>query len=395
MAESPYEMIILWLCFTFLVIYVGLLMYYRLAWTSIPDFQLPKNFTPVTFISIIIPARNEETHLPILLDSLLQQTYPVELFEVIVVDDHSTDDTARIIDSYVSGNIKRISLASYMHGPNINSYKKKAIKTGISESKGDLIVTTDADCYAPENWLMQIAAFYERYKPAFIAAPVSINCSARFIEMFQAIDFMSLQGITGASVHKKFHNMCNGANMAYEKDAFYKVNGFEGIDSIASGDDMLLMHKIRQQYPDRVMFLKSYHAIVHTAPVKTVSAFLNQRIRWASKTGKYNDPNITIVLSLVYLLNVILLLLPLISIFFNPAFTIYAFSFFLFSFWLFLLAVKTIAELFFLFPVAIFFGKQQMLWLFPLLQPFHIVYTVIAGWLGKYGSYQWKERKVK
>jgi cellulose synthase/poly-beta-1,6-N-acetylglucosamine synthase-like glycosyltransferase len=210
---------------------------------------------------------------------------------------------------------------------------------------------------------------------------------------------MTLQGITGASVHKKFHSMCNGANLAYSKSAFNNVDGFAGIDTIASGDDMLLMHKIYKQNPDAVLFLRSKEVIVQTQPVKSIKEFLNQRIRWASKADKYDDKRIFVVLLLVYLFNCLLLVMPVVAIFKNIKFNIglYPFSlvFSLLELWFFLLIVKIVTELLFLFPVAKFFNKQSLLWLFPIMQPLHILYTVIAGWLGKFGSYKWKDRNVK
>ncbi len=143
------------------------------------------------------------------------------------------------------------------------------------------------------------------------------------------------------------------------------------------------------------MFLKSKEAIVQTAPVHSVKEFFNQRIRWASKADKYDDKRIFAVLFLVYVVNVLLLLLPVFALFNNLQLSLVIGHWSLMGLWLLLLFIKTIAELIFLYPVATFFGKQKMLWLFPLMQPFHIVYTVIAGWLGKFGSYSWKERKVK
>jgi cellulose synthase/poly-beta-1,6-N-acetylglucosamine synthase-like glycosyltransferase len=193
--------------------------------------------------------------------------------------------------------------------------------------------------------------------------------------------------------------MCNGASLAYQRSAFYEVGGFKNIDHIASGDDMLLMHKIYERYPERVMFLKNRDAIVHTAPVQSIRQFFNQRIRWASKADKYTDKRIFPVLLLVYLFNVTMLLLPIGAIFWKPQFFILHSSFFifnsLFQYWLFLLALKTLTELYFLYPVARFFNKTILLWWFPLAQPFHILYTVIAGWLGKFGNYTWKGRKVQ
>ena len=248
-----------------------LILYYRRGWKGIPDFkpQTP-GLKPATRISVIIPARNEEKHIQHCLDSINNQSYPKQFFEVWVVDDHSTDKTPEIIKQYKSSNIKLVSLKDFISGEKLNAYKKKAIETAISQSTGELIVTTDADCIVPPDWLLTIAAFYEKEKVQFIAAPVSIDCNNRFIEVFQALDFMTLQGITGASVYRNIHSMCNGANLAYTKKAFEEVGGFTGIDHIASGDDMLLMHKIYRRYPTKVKFLKATEAIVQTSPVSFV-----------------------------------------------------------------------------------------------------------------------------
>jgi hypothetical protein len=134
---------------------------------------------------------------------------------------------------------------------------------------------------------------------------------------------------------------------------------------------------------------------VHTAPVKTVKEFLNQRIRWASKADEYDDKRIFAVLLLVYMFNLLLLAMPAAALFFKAQYSIFNIQCSLIESWLALLACKTIIELFFLYPVATFFSKRIILWWFPLAQPFHIFYTVIAGWLGKFGSYQWKGREVQ
>lgn len=390
------EPILIVIAFLFLLVYIGLIIYYRQSWVSIADLRFPiSDFVPSTKISIIIPARNEERNIKACINSIINQYYPATLFEVLVVDDHSTDNTAAIVSSYQLPNIKLISLKDFIAPNEINSYKKKAIEIAIHQSSGELIITTDADCIAPKNWLQTIAVFYQEKKPDLIVMPVAINCSNKFIEIFQALDFMTLQGITGASVHKKFHSMCNGANLAYTKKAFNAVNGFSGIDNIASGDDMLLMHKIFKQDANAVLFLKSKEVIVQTQPVHTIKEFFNQRIRWASKADKYDDKRIFGVLVLVYLFNVLLIVLPIISLFLNEKHSIFDIQYSTFKLWLFLLLIKTIIELIFLYPVAKFFDKKKLLWWFPLMQPLHILYTVIAGWLGKFGSYKWKGRNVK
>ncbi len=386
--------------------YSALIIYYRHCWLQIPTYVVEEkkidklissnsgkqNFS--TKITIIIPARNEAKNIGKCLQSIIAQTYPDKLYEVIVVDDHSTDDTALVVQSFKNENIHCIFLKDWVTDQ-LNSYKKKAIEIAISKSTGDLIVTTDADCFMDKDWLQTIASFYETFKPVFIAAPVLIKNNSTFLSIFQSLDFMTLQGITGAAVFKKMHCMCNGANLAYEKKVFFEVGGFKGIDNIASGDDMLLMHKIYERYPEKVLFLKSSKAIVETSPMENIQDFFNQRIRWASKADKYNDKRILPVLVLVYFLNLVLLGLPLMALFIKIDFLVFDCTFTIFQCWMVLVILKTAVELFYLFPVAKFFNKQLILWWFPLAQPFHILYTIIAGWLGKFGTYQWKNRTVK
>jgi len=368
--------ILLFVCYSFLI------LYYWQSWISIPDpiaigFIVSKQI-PSIFISVLIPARNEEDNIGKLLKALQGQTYPRNLFEIIVIDDHSTDKTAEMVRQFTG--VKLLTLKDEA----INSYKKKALEKGIAASIGELIVTTDADCIPPPGWLQTIVSFKKKTNAGFIVAPVVFNCNSSPVQVFQAMDFMVLQGITAASVYKKIHSMCNGANLAYEKQLFYEVGGFTGIDHIASGDDMLLMHKIAKKYPERIHYLKSAEAIVSTAPMKTWSAFFNQRIRWASKATHYDDKRIFWVLLLVYLFNLSFLVLA-IAGFWN--------SYFWFLFliaWVF----KTIVELPFFYSLSQFFNKQWAVKFFFFFQPLHIFYTIISGLLGQFGKYEWKGRKV-
>ncbi len=357
--------------------YSSLIIYYWLAWKSIPDYTSAA-FSPQIKISVIIAARNEEENIGNLLASLQQQTYRADLFEVIVVDDHSTDDTVKVVEQFSS--VKLVQLKE----DNINSYKKKAIETGIAAAKGELIVTSDADCIPPNEWLQTIASFKKENDSVFVAAPVVLNCNSSIVQIFQAMDFMVLQGITGASVHKNIHSMCNGANLAYERKLFYDVNGFAGIDNIASGDDMLLMHKIWKQQPGKVHYLKSKDAIVSTRAMTTWKAFFNQRIRWASKAKNYDDKRIIAVLLLVYLFNLTFAGLLVGGFWFH-------------DYWIYFLGLwgaKTLVEIPFFISVADFFNKQWAVKFFFFFQPLHILYTIISGLFGQLGKYEWKGRKV-
>ena len=374
------------LCGLLFIGYFFLITFYKIGWVSILQKKDVENHQN-TFVSIIVPARNEEDNISNLIHSIQNQTYPKSSFELIIIDDCSTDRTSEIVKKHSDSNIKLIALSDYLDEKNINAYKKKAIEIGINTSSGTLIITTDADCTMGENWLQEIVNCFETNQPKMMVMPVQIKYSNRFIEIFQTLDFMCLQGITGASVQKKFHGMCNGANLAYTKAVFEEVDGFSGIDHIASGDDLLLMHKIAKKYANEIMYLKSAAVVVKTIPAKTIKAFLNQRIRWASKAEKYEDKRMLPVLMLVYFFNLSLFIMMVLAFVTNDKTTI--------NVLLFLILLKAEIELLFLYPVAKFFGERKLLWLFPIFQPFHIAYTVIAGFLGKFGTYNWKGRTVK
>jgi cellulose synthase/poly-beta-1,6-N-acetylglucosamine synthase-like glycosyltransferase len=276
-----------------------------------------------------------------------------------------------------------LNLSDYV-SDSLNSYKKIAIETGISHSSGELIVCTDADCRMGPDWIRILVAAYEKDSLQFIAAPVKIIPGGTALSVFQTLDFISLQGITGAAVCKNLYPMCNGANLAYSRKAYDAVGGFAGIDHIASGDDMLLMKKIQAHFPGNSGYIKDQRVIVSTGPAENIRAFLNQRIRWASKISHYKHPATFLTLALVYLVNACLVLLFI--------------SCFFYGHWRWLLmfiAFKTISEYFFVSKVAAFFQQQSLMKYFPLCQPFHILYTVIAGSFGSFGKYEWKNRKVK
>ncbi len=365
--------------------YSLLIWQYRLWFLRLPEFT-PVSDEGTTRFSIIIPARNEEKNIADCLRSVLQQQYPVHLYEVIVINDHSTDATEVIVRSLQQKhkNLQLLNLSDLLENKPVNAYKKKAIELAIAESKGDWIVTTDADCMVQPGWLSLYNQYIQQQQPVFIAAPVMFVHTGSFLSAFQLLDFISLQGITAAAVSAGYHTMCNGANIAYRKDVFYEVGQFSGIDQIASGDDMLLMYKIKQQYPGRLGYLFHQGATVTTAPMPDWSSFLNQRIRWASKADKYQDKTIFRALALVYALNFLLLVLFFWGFLVKGGWVI----------WLLLIITKTLVELSLMFPVARFYQRVPVLSWFFLMQPFHICYTVVAGWLGKFGTYQWKGRNV-
>ena len=329
-------------------------------------------------VSVIIPARNESANIGRCLDSLLQQTLPANQMEIIVVDDGSSDATAVIVQTYESRGVRLIQLDEDKGG------KKVAITKGIAAATHSLIVTTDADCIYPNNWLNTLLCYRTENDAVFVAAPVKYSPERNFFERFQSLDFLSLQGITAAAVSNKLFNMCNGANLLYTKEAFQKVNGFEGIDQIPTGDDMLLMEKISEVYPSQVNYCYAQDAIVETLPAEGFSAFIHQRIRWASKSTSYKNGNIKLILLLVYLVNLSLFFL-LVAGCLNQEYLKWG---------LLLLLIKTIFEYPFMIRIARFFQKQYLLPWFIVAQPFHIIYIVLSASLSFFKSYEWKGRKT-
>ena len=329
--------------------------------------------------SIIIAARNEEMNIGHCLDSLLAQDFPPSQMEIIVVDDQSVDGTAALVRSYADRGIRLISL-----GKDEAFGKKAAIARGIAAASHPIIITTDADCSFTPRWLNTMLSFREEMDAVFVAAPVQFRKEMNLLDRFQSLDFMALQGITAAGVSGKYLNMCNGANLLYTKGAFSAVNGFEGIDHIASGDDMLLMEKINSTFPGGVAYCFSEDAIVVTEPATSLAAFIQQRIRWSSKAKNYSSIVTKAVLLLVYLLNGAMVFLLLAG----------AFDLQLLKYGLLLTAMKTMVELPFMIRIAKFFSKSALIaWFIP-IQPLHAFYTVVAGTFGLFSKYRWKGREV-
>jgi len=364
-------------------LYALLILRYRAAWQQITPFQPSPGHRPSTRLSLVIAARNESATIPHCLRAIMAQDYPKALYEVIIVDDHSTDDTAALVRGFAPNGVRLVELSKLDPG---RQGKKAALTEGIRAASSDLILVTDADCHMETRWMRTMASFYEHKQADFIAAPVRFETDSSPLGIFQQLDFLSLQGITAAAVSNGYHGLCNGANLAYRKSAFEAVGGFEGIDGIASGDDMLLMQKIARQPGMQIGYCLSSEAIVSTPGADSWRAFLQQRIRWASKARFYQERGLFFVLLLVWLLNAALLALTIAGILFSDAWARTA---------AWLLLGKTLVELTFLWPVAGFFSRRALLGGFLPAQPFHIVYTVLAGLLGQNGSYEWKGRRVR
>lgn len=362
-------------------LYVSAIFFLRKGWSSIPTFR-PAGTVLKTKVSILIAARNEEAKIALTIDDILSQSYPAELIELIIVDDHSTDRTSDIVLSYTDKGVRLIRLNEK---EKLNSYKKKAIAEAINLASGELIITTDADCRMKVDWLRTIVCFYQETGSKLISSPVVYHQEKGFFERLQTLEFLYLIGLGASSIGNKMPSTCNGANLAYRKDVFLELGGFQGIDDLASGDDELFLHKVASRYPNRIGFCKSADAIVYTDAKETVPEFISQRKRWASKSTKYKDKKIVALGVAIWLFNLM--------IFANVLLGLY-----LADLWIVALVViilKYIAEMFFLSPVTAFAKRSELMKYLPLLTVIHIVYIIYIGIAGNSGKYIWKGRLVR
>ncbi|OYU81046.1 MAG: glycosyl transferase [Flavobacterium sp. BFFFF1] len=267
-----------------IVIYIILIVYAVAIASLVYGFDkatepVMEHTIPITRFSIVVPFRNEAENLPLLLDSFSKLNYPRELFEVILVDDDSSDGF--VLESTAYRLLKSVRRSA--------SPKKDAILTAIDIAQFEWIITTDADCEVPETWLAMMDSFLRGNDVEMICGPVAYRATDSFLANFQHADLASLQGATIGSFHLGKGFMCNGANFAYTKTLFSKLNGFGGNEGYPGGDDVFLLQKAMSKFPKLVGYLKSPHGIVHTNTSSTWHELFNQRVRWASKAAGYQS----------------------------------------------------------------------------------------------------------
>lgn len=363
-------------------LYVVLIGSFCLGFNRVKYFKsnTPK---PKTRFSIVIPFRNEAKQLPALLESIFSLNYPKELFEVILIDDESDDDSRNVLDTLLMSNTDDATNIKVINTiRTTNSPKKDAISLAISKAKADWIMITDADCILPKYWLNSFDAYIQKYSPSLIVAPVTYYDIKGLLQNFQLLDVLSLQGATigGFGIKKPF--LCNGANLAYTKHLFNSVNGFEGNSEVASGDDVFLLEKAYQNNPNQVHYLKSKQAIVTTKALSTIPELIHQRVRWAAKTSAYKNRFGKIAGSIVFAQNALLIVCLFITLIgaLNPKVLLISFL------------IKVSVDIILISKSAVFFNQTKHLKHYALaafIYPFFSVYVVI---IAVFKGYQWKDR---
>jgi cellulose synthase/poly-beta-1,6-N-acetylglucosamine synthase-like glycosyltransferase len=355
--------------------YAAMMWWYGWGWKKMLPFVNQNKLASFTRISVILPVRNEEKNIEKVVRCIATQNYPIDKYEIMVVDDFSEDTTAAMVKRLNIPNLKLLQ-------PKSGLGKKNAITEGILFSTAELIVTTDADCEMGTDWLTSIHQFYKQEEAVFIIAPVLVKNEKSFLSTIQFQEIAVLTACAATSAHCNVPVLCSGANLAYKREAFVALGGYAGNEHIATGDDIFLMLKMQKQYGGQVKFLKSKDALVYTTAERTIRAMVAQRKRWASKALAYGLSHATFISFLVFSCNASFPLMVLLCVFKHVSVATI----------LFFLPVKIAADYFVLQSVNKFFSAKTNFFYFLIISLVYPFYVFMVGCWAPFTRYKWKGR---
>jgi cellulose synthase/poly-beta-1,6-N-acetylglucosamine synthase-like glycosyltransferase len=333
-------------------------------------------------VSVIIAARNETAGIGDCLDAVLHQRYPADRVEIIVVDDRSTDDTANIVET-VAAVHPQVTLIRIATPSDTMAPKKHALTMGIDASHGDIILITDADTIPSAGWVRGMVRQFEPTVGLVAGfAPLDRSESPNTFFKLMRLDSLALATVAAGTIGAGFPTTCTARSLAYRREVFQQVDGFQHIASFISGDDDLFMHRVRDHTDWQIHYAVDPDAIVSSPAVTRAGSFINQRTRHASKGLSYSR-SMKSILAAVYVFNLLLFLMPIIGIW-NPEFVIAGIA---------ALGLKSLTEFFVLNQFAGRMNVRRYLLYFPLAVFFHIPYVVVFGLLGQIGTFRWKGKR--
>jgi len=366
-------------------IYAAILLYalcigaITLGWIRLSGQECPKP-THMPQVTILVAYRNEEHTLPLLLADLAKQSYPKHQLQIIIVNDHSTDNCRQNIIPWEKklNNLTCLELPEDLYG------KKAALAYAHPLIAGELLVTTDADCRVPPQWISSLVGYQQKYHAEMVCGPVVIEPAQSLGAQFEALEFMSLNASGAGAIGIKRPIMNNAANMLYKKETYDKLKAEANL-SQPSGDDIFNLLAQKKQQSPSIHFALARESLVKTPAQPSLAAFIAQRRRWTSKSPSYKDMDIIIVALAVAILNALLVITPIIAIFK--------------SWWLLTACVLFVAKLFIDFPLLWMAGKfyqlrKNLFWfpVFQLVYPIYITFTIASSFFGKI---HWKNRDYK
>ena len=337
----------------------------------------------IPLFSVLIAARDEAAALPHLLAALEAQTLPPNCFEVLIADDHSTDNTAALVLAAT----QHVPFALRLVSPSATG-KKAALAAAEAQARAPWVVGTDADCRPGPGWLQAYADLIHSFTHSpihFISGPVRLTPGGAWFDGLLALEFAGLVAVGATCIARGRPTMCNGANLAFRRSTFREVGGYADNQGLASGDDEFLLHKMHQRHPTGIHFLAEARAVVDTPAPATLPALLRQRVRWASKFPHYRPAAPRQLALLVLAANVSLFVGPLLTLAWPSLLPWVAAG------WI----VKLAADAWLLWPMLQLLRRRRWLgWLLP-LQVLYAPYALAVGLAGQQrGGYWWKGRRV-
>lgn len=329
-------------------------------------------------ITVLVALRNEELNIPQLTRFLFSQNFPKGSYEVLFINDHSTDKTREVLNEYCTGgNFKIYNLPDNLQG------KKAAIKFGVGKAKGELILTTDADCNSSDKWISSFyAAYLQNNKPKMLLGAVDILPAVNPGNLFQRMDLLAMV-YTGLGMALKGKPvLSNAANMAFQRKFFAESNLLN--EGLQSGDDVFLLHAVKRKYPEKIAVCLSKDAIVTTLPQSTLKAFIAQRLRWGGKARFYTDKTAILLTLTVFIFNLIFVVGTILS--FTCQQYLYLPVFFL---------LKTITDSILFYQINKRVEEQVSIFSIIFFQLIYPVYISLFGIVSNILPVSWKGRKAK
>jgi len=357
--------------------YIGLMLY---LWTGLllrgkNGNAIPRQALP--FVSIVVPMRNEEAFIGSTLSALSAQKYAGE-WEVIIVNDRSTDKSAEIVRNFCAGNENFSIIDIPLNSPEIASPKKRALYTGFLEAKGEFLLIADADCVPPTNWLNSMATCYANGASVVQGAKAN-NGGNSFLHAYQKLETLGFTLIEAAGYNRNKPLVASAASLGYSKKLFFECGGFEGLYNLASGDDDMLIHRMAKVKGTRFAYNWDTSAIMPTAPVDSWKALLGQRARWGSNGAKYENKAYSVFLFCIYAFFVCLFILPWCDL----------------TLFLLFFSIKLFSDFLLLFTGAVRLKSLKLLWCLPLVELVQIPLFTAAVPMGHFGLYKWKPNTPK
>ncbi|MCU0429218.1 MAG: glycosyltransferase [Cytophagaceae bacterium] len=331
---------------------------------------------PYIHCTVVVAFRNELKHLPDLFSDFEQLRYPDALVEFIWIDDHSEDQGADWLAAAIQDSPRHTLVRAEKCG------KKNALAQGIAKAQGSWIVCTDADCRVSPEWLWQLNRAQQMQPKKLWSGRVSFTASSAWTQLL-SYEFSTVIALGGACIRAGHPTMCNGANLAFERQSFEELGGYRSHEHIPSGDDEFLMHQMAQKYPGQVGFLDHPKHLVQSAAPSSLSEFIDQRLRWASKWQHYQNKASTVLALAVMLLQAGMLIL-------FPA-AILGWISAPFACALFL--AKLLFDSVFIYKIREDFDGKLNLAILLILDLLYPIYVLYIGLVSRMKTYEWKGRR--